>query len=55
MRANAFPRGVRAVVHRALQSLRAAPVAVQLHRDAGADEVKWGPQEDDDWADIEWS
>ena len=33
----------------------AAPVAVQLHRDAGADEVKWGPQEDDDWADIEWS
>ena len=33
----------------------AAPVAVQLHRDAGADEVKWSPQEDDDWADIEWS
>ena len=33
----------------------AAPVAVQLHRDAGADEVKWVAQEDDDWADIEWS
>ena len=33
----------------------AAPVAVQLHRDAGADEVKWAPGEDDDWADIEWS
>ena len=33
----------------------AAPVAVQLHGDAGADEVKWNPQEDDDWADIEWS
>ena len=33
----------------------AAPVAVQLHGDAGADEVKWVAQEDDDWADIEWS
>ena len=33
----------------------AAPVAVQLHRDTGADEVKWSPQEDDDWEDIEWS
>ena len=33
----------------------AAPVAVQLDRDAGADEVKWVAQEDDDWADIEWS
>jgi hypothetical protein len=33
----------------------AAPVAVQLRGDAGADEVKWVAQEDDDWADIEWS
>jgi len=31
------------------------PVAVQLHGDAGADDVKWVAQEDDDWADIEWS
>lgn len=34
----------------------AAPVAVQLHRDTGADDIKWdADQEDDDWADIEWS
>ena len=33
----------------------AAPVVVQLRGDAGADEVKWVAQEDDDWADIEWS
>ncbi|MEC8927315.1 MAG: hypothetical protein VYB17_03560 [Candidatus Thermoplasmatota archaeon] len=31
------------------------PVAVQLHGDAGADEVKWDPsQEGDDWPEIGW-
>lgn len=34
----------------------AAPVAVQLHRDADADEIKWDAREDDDdWSDIGWS
>ena len=33
----------------------AAPVAVQLRGDAGADEVKWDPtQETDDWPEIGW-
>ncbi|HJM68228.1 MAG TPA: hypothetical protein QF716_05065 [Candidatus Thalassarchaeaceae archaeon] len=33
-----------------------APVAVQLHGDAGADEVKWDPsQDEDDWPDIGWT
>ena len=34
----------------------AVPVAVQLHGDTEADDIKWDAgQEDDDWADIEWS
>jgi len=34
----------------------AAPVAVQLSAESGADDVKWDTQqEDDDWSDIGWS
>ena len=34
----------------------AAPVAVQLHREADADEIKWdGLKEDDDWPEIGWT
>ena len=33
----------------------ATPVAAQLHGDAGADEAKWDPsQEEDDWPEIGW-
>ena len=34
----------------------AAPVAVQLRADAGADDIKWdASEEEDDWTEIEWS
>ena len=35
---------------------QAAPVAVQLRADAGADDIKWdASEEEDDWTEIEWS
>jgi len=35
---------------------KAAPVAVQLRADAGADDIKWdASEEEDDWTEIEWS
>ena len=34
----------------------AAPVAVQLRADVGADDIKWdASEEEDDWTEIEWS